>query len=162
MKKCASPAFLVLYNKKRLQKTKLCQKKLQSELWTNKQPSLKWCVLCAIQNGNKLQHSNLVTFDAKKVKYFVRTRLSKNICYIQKIHLVKNPIQTTSFSLLWKLAKMPTFMLFSSSSGSEQSSQAGYWLSLTFYAKESTYWGHNGVQSSWNEEGWMNARSWSI
>ena len=53
-------------------------KKIQSKLLTNKQPSLKRRVSCAIQNGSKLRHSNLVSSDAKKAKATPRTRLSGN------------------------------------------------------------------------------------
>ena len=42
--------------------------------------------------------------------------------------------KSTGFSLPWKLARMRTFMPFTSSFGSEQSSQAG-WLSLTFFCE---------------------------
>ena len=44
----------------------LSVKKIQSELGTNKQPSLKVGVSCVIQNGNKLCQNNSATFDAKK------------------------------------------------------------------------------------------------
>ena len=46
----------------------LSVKKIQSQLWTNKQPSQKWRAVCATQNWNKLRHSNSVTFDAKESK----------------------------------------------------------------------------------------------
>ena len=46
----------------------LSVKKVQNELWTNKQLSLKWQVSWAIQNGKKFCHSNSVTFDVKNGK----------------------------------------------------------------------------------------------
>ena len=53
-------------------------KKVQSELGTNKQPSLKVHVSCVIQNRKKLCNSNSATLDAKKVKETLRRRLSEN------------------------------------------------------------------------------------
>ena len=46
---------------------------------------VKWRVSCAIQNGNKLCHSNFVTFDAKKAKETLWTRLSGNTITETKI-----------------------------------------------------------------------------
>ena len=51
-----NPSFVV---------SSLSVKKIQGELWTNKQPSLRWHVPCAIQNGNKLCHSNSVILMAQ-------------------------------------------------------------------------------------------------
>ena len=47
---------------------------------------------------------------------------------------MKKILKPNGFGLLWKLAKITTFMPSPSSSGSEQSSQAG-WLSQTFFCK---------------------------
>ena len=52
--------------------------KVQGELWTNKQPSLRWRVSCTIQDRNNLRHSNSVLCDAKKVKETLTTILSRN------------------------------------------------------------------------------------
>ena len=46
----------------------LSVKNIQSELWTNKQPSLKWRVSCVFQNGDKLRHSSSISFDVKTRK----------------------------------------------------------------------------------------------
>ena len=78
-------------------------KKNQIELSTNKLPSLKWRVSCAIQNGKKFHHSNSTTFDAQKTKETLRTRLSGNT--------IKDDLNWSNihiqhfFSLKWLLPK---------------------------------------------------------
>ena len=46
----------------------LSVKKIQGKLWINKLITNVMCPPCAIQTGNKLRHSNSVTFDPKKAK----------------------------------------------------------------------------------------------
>ena len=61
---------------------------------------------------------SLFTFRAKKGKKLLSTRLSylnkitrsKNICLIKKLRLVKSRFKLTAFSLLPKLADIPTCM----------------------------------------------------
>ena len=59
-------------------KSSLSVKTIETELWTNNPPSLKGRLSCAAQNGKKLLHNNSATFDAKKTKEILRTRLSGN------------------------------------------------------------------------------------
>ena len=108
----------------------LSVKKVQNELWTNKQLSLKWQVSWAIQNGEKFCHSNLSLSMSKTEKNpkdeveWIHNYLNRNICYIGKIHLVKNP-KPAGFSLLWKLAKCPPSCPSPLPFGSNQSTKAG-------------------------------------
>ena len=81
-----------------------------SELCINKQPLLKWHVSCAIKKGNK------------KTKQ--KTKQKNPNCEVEWKHNYLNEIISQGFSLLWKLAQMPTFKSFvSSSTSSEQSTQ---------------------------------------
>ena len=70
--------------------------------------------------------------------------------------MVKNYLKPTSFSLLQKLVKMPTFMLLiSSSQVNFQSKQAG-WLSLTFFCKRELTGGTLVLsQIETGKDGWM-------
>ena len=107
-------------------------KQITSHYWVDAIPY-------AVQNGNKFRHSNFITFDAKKAKETLMTRLSgititetKTFVRLEKFTWWKTPLKHTD--LTWQLAKMSTFIPFPYSSGSAQSSQAG-WLSLTFLCK---------------------------
>ena len=64
-------------------------RKTQSEQWTNKKPSLNWCVSCAIQNGSKLCHSNSVSFDAKKAKETLGIKFRENTFFCKREHLLE-------------------------------------------------------------------------
>ena len=59
----------------------------------------------------------------------------ENICQIRKTGLGKNHFNPTSFSLLWKLIKIPTFMSFLSSYEVSKQSTQRCWLSLTSFGK---------------------------
>ena len=108
MEKCALSIFCcVLCNKNDYKKPKFfqliksfCQnkqtnKKNQGELWTNKQPSLRWRFPCSIWNRNKLRHSNSVAFDAKKVKETLTARLSKT--QLLKKNIFAKPLKPKGF-----------------------------------------------------------------
>ena len=75
---------------------------------------------------------------------------NKNICQIGKNHLVKNPLKSMCFSLLWKLTKMPTFKPIFSSSSREKHSQAD-WLSLTFSCKRELLLGIQWTHFNFND-----------
>ena len=142
----------------------LSVKKIQSEFRTNKLPSLRWYFPCAIQTENKFCHSNSVTFDVNKTKETLMTRLTGNTITITETKTFVRVIEVAWWKLPlnpWSLkTKISTFIPFPFSSGSEQSSQAGWHSSTCFCKKEHLL--RNGYPSSWNEEGRMNARSWTI
>ena len=97
----------------------------------------------------------------KKAKETLMTRLSgititetKTFVRLEKFTWWKTALNAR----IWKLAKMSTFNL-------PKCPSAVFTVRLTFsdfLRKKSTYWGYSGCQSSWNEKGRMNARSWSI
>ena len=136
-------------------------KKFKSELSTNKQPSLSWRVPCVIQNRNKFHHSNSVTFDTKKAKETLMARLNgititetKTFVRLEEFTWWKTPLNILKYTGFKNLPKRrPSFHSFIHLVVCDLHRQVDF--SWHFYAKESAYWGCNGCQSSWNEEGRM-------
>ena len=127
-------------------------KQISSHYWVDAIPY-------AVQNGDKFRHNNSVTFDAKKAKETLMTRLggititeTKTFVRLEKLTWWKTPLNRR----IWQLAKMFTFIPFPHSSGSVQSSQAG-WLSLTFLCKKKALTGDTVVvsQVEMRKDGWM-------
>ena len=107
--------------------------------------------------------SNSVTFDAKKAKETLRRRLSRTqlLKQTEKSAGWKTPLNPQALACFENSAKSPP-----SCSSLFHLVTSGFYRQVDvrwyFSAIESTYWGHNGCQSSWNDERRVNARSWSI
>ena len=161
LEKCAlSIFFCLLYNKKFCCIESFCQKKIKVNFeQINKQPSLKWCVPCAIQNANKLRHSNSVTFDAKKAKETQRGWVETQL--LKQKHFLNSKNLSSKNSVFENSPKCPSLCPSLLHLVVSSLHRQGDFL-WHFSTKKSTYWGYHACQLNWNEEGQMNARSWSI
>ena len=90
-------------------------KKVQSQLWTNKKPSIPCRALCVIQNCNKLLHSNSVTFDAKKAKNTFKTRLSGSTINRKRLLNPRSYHKSERFTW-WKTTLTPRALAYTENS----------------------------------------------